>query len=78
MSIPDESGPSRYLSVDEFIEMNRRDGRSLVGRTATYEALRRGDLPHVRFGRKILIPANALDLMLARRETRARLESVTT
>ena len=67
MSIQRELTPCRYLSVDEFIEKNRRDGRPLVGRTATYEALRRGDLLHVRLGRKILIPEDAFDRMLAAR-----------
>lgn len=54
-----------YLSVEEFIARNCREGRPLLGRTATYEALRRGELPHIRLGRKILIPEDAFDRMLA-------------
>ena len=65
MSTPHDSGRSRYLSVDEFVEQNRREGRTVLGRTATYDALRRGELPHVRIGRKILVPDDALDRMLA-------------
>lgn len=51
-----------YLTVKQFAE--RHAGAMspwLVG-----ESVRRGQLPHVRVGRKILIPANALDLMAER------------
>ncbi len=53
-----ESSPLRYLAVEDF---RRQHG---LGRARVYRALERGELPHVRVGRKILIPANALDLML--------------
>lgn len=36
-----------------------------VSRNATYEALKRGDLPSIRVGRRILVPAAALDRLLA-------------
>jgi excisionase family DNA binding protein len=35
-----------------------------IGRSATYEALRRGEIPSVRIGRRILIPRAALEDML--------------
>ena len=54
-------GPRRYLPVEVW----RR--RRHMGRTATYEALRRSEIPHVRVGRRILIPEDALDLVLAAR-----------
>jgi len=53
-----EAAPTRYVPVEEWRSRNR------LGRNPTYDALRRGDIPHVRIGRKILIPENALDLML--------------
>jgi excisionase family DNA binding protein len=36
-----------------------------LGRSATYEALRRGDIPHLRIGRRFLVPRAALDRLLA-------------
>ena len=34
------------------------------GRTATYEAIRRGEIPSVRIGRSIRVPRHALEQML--------------
>lgn len=40
-------------------------GRLLgLGRAATYEAARRGDIPTMRFGRRIAVPTAALRRML--------------
>ncbi len=64
-----ETERRQFFPVDEFIARNRREGRPLSGRTATYDALRRGELPHIRIGRKILIPEDAFDLMLARQHS---------
>ena len=36
-----------------------------VCRSGWYEAIRRGEIPHVRIGRRILIPRHALDALLA-------------
>ena len=35
-----------------------------LGRSGAYEAVRRGDIPTVRIGRRILVPKAALDRML--------------
>ena len=35
-----------------------------IGRTSAFEAVRRGDIPHIRIGKRILIPIAALDKML--------------
>ena len=35
-----------------------------LGRSASYEAARRGDLPVIRIGRKLLVPVEALRSML--------------
>jgi len=36
-----------------------------LGRSGAYDAVRRGDLPTIRIGRRILVPKEALDRMLA-------------
>ena len=46
------------LTVEEAAEVLR------IGRTAAYEAARRGDLPTVRIGRSLRVPRRQLDLML--------------
>lgn len=35
-----------------------------LGRNATYEAVGRGEIPVLRFGRRIMVPKLALDAML--------------
>ena len=35
-----------------------------LGRSGAYEAVRRGDIPTIRIGRRILVPRKALILML--------------
>ncbi|MCP4317733.1 MAG: helix-turn-helix domain-containing protein [Hyphomicrobiales bacterium] len=36
-----------------------------IGRTAAYEAARTGELPTIRIGKRILVPAAALDRFLS-------------
>jgi len=36
-----------------------------LGRAATYEAARRGDIPTIRFGRRLVVPTAALRRLLA-------------
>jgi excisionase family DNA binding protein len=41
-------------------------GRRLgLGRNASYEAARRGEIPTIKIGRRLLVPIAALDRMLA-------------
>jgi excisionase family DNA binding protein len=57
----DEHGTARRetLTVEEA-------GRVLgLGRAAAYAAVRRGEIPSLRFGRRVLVPREALDRMLA-------------
>ena len=49
----------RWLTVAEFRGRFPQVGRSLV-----YEAVRRGELPSIKIGGKILIPSDALDRLL--------------
>lgn len=39
-----------------------------VGRNQAYEAARRGEIPTIRIGNRILVPRAALDRLLAGRE----------
>jgi excisionase family DNA binding protein len=40
-------------------------GRMLgLGRNATYEAISRGEIPVIRFGRRIVVPKKALERLL--------------
>lgn len=36
-----------------------------LGRSATYEAIKRGEIPSVRIGRRILVPREALERLLS-------------
>lgn len=36
-----------------------------IGRGPAYEAVRRGEIPHLRIGKRILVPLAALERMLA-------------
>jgi excisionase family DNA binding protein len=36
-----------------------------IGRNTAYEAIRRREIPSVRFGRRLLVPRNALENLLA-------------
>jgi len=46
------------FTVDEVAE------RLGIGRNAAYDAIRRGELPALRIGRRIVVPRAALDRML--------------
>lgn len=35
-----------------------------IGRNAAYDAVNRGDIPHIRIGRRIVIPKAALDRLM--------------
>ena len=49
---------SKVLTVEEA-------GRWLgIGRSAAYDAIQRNELPHIRIGRRIVVPIKALERML--------------
>jgi excisionase family DNA binding protein len=50
-----------WTTVPKFLEKHR----GLVSKNTLHDWIRRGKVPHVKCGRKILLPANALDRMLA-------------
>ena len=48
----------RVLTVDETARALR------ISRTSAYEAVRTGEIPSVRIGRRILVPSEVLECML--------------
>ena len=58
----DDSNPI-VLTVEETRKLLR------LSRGATYEAIRTGQIPSIRIGRRILIPCAALDRLLEGNET---------
>lgn len=54
-----QSGTRKAYSVEEVAEMLG------VGRTHAYAMVKSGELPSVRLGRRILVPAAVLDKLLA-------------
>ena len=59
--------PAReWLTVDEW----RR--RNLVGRDVTYRLVQRGELMHVRVGKRVLIASDALDQLATRQKGTVR------
>jgi excisionase family DNA binding protein len=46
------------LSVEELAELLG------TGRTATYDAVRRGEIPSIKIGRKVLVPTAAVRRLL--------------
>jgi excisionase family DNA binding protein len=57
-----------YRSVeDEKLVMTVVEaGKALdLSRNAAYEAVRRGDIPHIKIGRRLLVPRAALERLLS-------------
>ncbi len=54
------TGPVRRLTLD-VIEAGKRLG---LGRNASYEAAKRGDLPTIKIGGRILVPIVRLEKLL--------------
>ena len=54
----DASQTRRTLTIDEAAEVLG------IGRNAAYDAAKRGELPTLRIGRRLLVPAAALDRLL--------------
>lgn len=47
-----------FLTAEEFFKLMR------IGRNTGYEALRRGDFPSIRVGRRLLIPRAAIERLV--------------
>jgi excisionase family DNA binding protein len=59
MTTQNDPGQAVVLTVEEAARFLR------ISRGSAYEAARRGDLPTVRIGRRLLVPRVALDRLLA-------------
>ena len=59
--------PSTDAEHERFVLTIPQAGKKFfgVGRSASYEAARRGEIPTVRIGRKLLVPVAAVERMLA-------------
>ncbi len=57
--VPEMDALPLTLTIPEAAELLR------IGRNSAYEAVRRGDLPVVRIGRRLLVPRQALLEMLS-------------
>jgi excisionase family DNA binding protein len=56
-----------WMTVPKFLEAHK----GLISKNTLYEWLREGRVPHLKVGRKILLPPDALDRMLAEAGARA-------
>jgi len=52
-------------STKDTITVEETAKRLGIGRNSAYEATKRGDIPSIRIGRRILVPTKALDNLLA-------------
>lgn len=65
-----DKSSSRVLSLAATLSVPEA-GRCLgLGRNASYDAARRGELPVLRFGRKLVVPRIALERMLVEAQPR--------
>jgi excisionase family DNA binding protein len=55
------------MSDDQFLAISIEEAakRLGIGRNSAYDAAKRGQLPTVRFGRRMVVPVKALEKMLA-------------
>jgi excisionase family DNA binding protein len=51
-------GPKLILTIDEAADVLR------ISRQSAYEAARRGEIPTIRLGRRILVPRRALEKLI--------------
>ena len=49
---------TEWLTVEEFRQQSR------LGRNTVYNAIRTNQIPHVRVGRRVLIPADSLERLM--------------
>jgi excisionase family DNA binding protein len=69
MDLPDSTAPAAAPVTLSVPEAGRRLG---LGKNASYEAARRGEIPVLRFGRKLRLPLVAFERMLADTKPSAR------
>jgi excisionase family DNA binding protein len=54
------------MTMDRItLTVEEAGGRLCISRTLAYELVRRGEIPSIRLGRRVLVPIQALDRMVA-------------
>ena len=59
---------AKYISVRDLLDI--LDGR--LSRNAIYAGIAEGKIPHIRIGRRILLPSDCLDRMVSGGESSGR------
>ena len=62
MAVPKKSVLEEEKLVYDVSEVSQLLG---LGKTATWEAIWRGEIPHLKIGRRVLVPRAALEKLLA-------------
>jgi excisionase family DNA binding protein len=58
--------PHRAMNDDRLVWSVEEAGRRLgISRAHAYELVARGELPHLRLGRRIVVPRHAIETLLA-------------
>jgi excisionase family DNA binding protein len=52
------------MEYSDVLTVEEVRGRLRLGRSAAYEAIKRGEIPIIRLGRRIVVPRAALERML--------------
>jgi excisionase family DNA binding protein len=60
-----EGGCRKRLATRLTLSVPEAGEKLGIGRNAAYEAAKRGDLPVVRFGKRLVVPIAALEQLLA-------------
>jgi excisionase family DNA binding protein len=61
------NGTDRTMSDDGLVWTVAEAGRMLgISRAHAYELVARGELPHLRLGRRVVVPKLAIEALLAR------------
>ena len=57
---PEVAGAQRFDELPDVLTVSEVASVLRLGRNATYEAIQRGEIPAVKFGRRLLVPKAAL------------------
>lgn len=67
MSHPDKPSRARKAPAPDALTISVERAGELLGisRASAYEAVKEGRIPHLRFGRKLVVPRAALERMIS-------------
>ena len=67
MEVVVNEGQALQPEKDRLVWTVEEAGRMLgISRAHAYELVARGELPHLRLGRRVVVPKHAIELLLAR------------